>query len=1729
MVDQPKDVITKKKVISLDEFRISDNRDQKIIEKEIRQGWKIDKNFNKNALKRYVDGECPRQSFLYLPNTPQWRIDEEQPEPRIPRRAGSKFALKEGHKFEQKIYSQLRKLPNVGFKLSSKTNIIVKYTLNASILRDLYLKLSKNSISEFILLEAEFDPSEALVEQIFPKKNPADPLAVPYSKFRPDILMIHKRNNQKVNNQKLTENEIFELTTTGKIRKLPPQELSSRFAISTIDIKHVNETNVGKSHFIEILFYMHALAWFLKTQGLDKHYFVSIEYNGILPDIESSEIEEIKEQQGIIEKSIIIKWNTISRLYKDTIQVFQNLWKQAPCHIDDVSVNIQPRCGSCQFLNDCLIRLGYLIKIYDPEDLDHPEKLVITKNPRDISLKLIPHSSPSIAAQLEQYGFRTVGDVANNIDKIVFGNTPEPLFAELPLIKNKAIGLAKQIPIYPDPGRTYSYAIPRYSPINLVFAIESDPLNERVFGVGIFLEMFLPKKSKTYKLFHQWWRIWKDALDNKLKPLEILKNLQKSNPIYDILDLKTVIQLNNSLTSEIPLQIFLEGEMSERGKKKEKIKNKHTTVKYSFSEVNKSLSGEFQLTLVIIDKIYRILEICSIIENYLVIEKPVKFKKKEYIRRYRTDLALYYWGSEQLDNLKEMMERNISKLLASNVIEKKMLRIIQFFSPSDSEVSHPNQHKKIFNLQKFMETIVGFPAIINYTWHGIAANYFNSKFKKKFWIDHFNYMDYQVWHQYLETSEIVDKEERKSKIKFQLERKAKTINRLKKKFQIDVNESIPYESKAISITDFDNIRLPADFHNIAHMWYFFSRLTGAMDELEKEEIRTMYPEYSIGKLSAANVGNLYYINVSGKDPYYIFDLTAMSSNMKLKSKDRVLLIPNEFRDRKMGVWKYLWIVTIEKLVWNAKIDGYNVKTYPHKHDLIKLYKTSVDNPIENPTWYIYPIAMDAWSKKLFGSKNGGLLETCNFGDSKLGHRLTFLWDIGSQTTQSSFSSGKFSSNEIYLYYPQLLTRSNLKPKTYIPISGKKINILLTTANPPPDFSQQSAIQNALNNFIYAIQGPPGTGKSQTIAALIDEYCCRIQRMSTKSTKSSDSKVTIPRRILVTAFSYAALRVMIEKIRKSRDLKDNPTKAAQLQLIYLHSGTEGAIEHDPSYPDVDDLIHKSSGTWLWNGESRTITKKKPLENHLADGFILFSNAHQLYHLPTRVLSDFHFDLIIVDEASQVPTDQFLASLQFLNSQEINLASSGKFITKKQNKYTDNKASNLQISELMIINEEAINPDLLTQVVIVGDYFQLPPVQPVDPPKNVETILGSLYSYYVKEHHIPQTQLKINYRSNVDIVDFTKTLLIYDDLEAFSKTGNQTLKCPLPLDADIWIKEVLDPTKIVTAIIHEGDYEIAVSPIEAQLITQLTLAYWFAINPQTVEEEKKFWLEYIGIVAPHNAQGRQIIHQLFIAMRNPVRTTLLNDDELRKCLQATIYSVEKFQGSDRNLIIASVGISDRDQLKKEEEFIFDLNRFNVLTSRAKHKIIYICSRNFLDFMPKDKQMIEYAAQAYNYAYLFCNQEKPLFFRHSNGIQDYFYFRWHSKEVTTQITPCSTFHYEGLIEGDEWKTTTSSNKYFRSLISLVPSSKIHIEDLENASCVKSTMKIDDYELLRNIIPTPSNIVREMNRNLAGTKLSIDTASSSGTCDSPSDEKKSKKIEEKLAEKRININLSDEDDELF
>ena len=56
-----------------------------------------------------------------------------------------------------------------------------------------------------------------------------------------------------------------------------------------------------------------------------------------------------------------------------------------------------------------------------------------------------------------------------------------------------------------------------------------------------------------------------------------------------------------------------------------------------------------------------------------------------------------------------------------------------------------------------------------------------------------------------------------------------------------------------------------------------------------------------------------------------------------------------------------------------------------------------------------------------------------------------------------------------------------------------------------------------------------------------------------------------------------------------------------------------------------------------------------------------------------------------------------------------------------------------------------------------------------------------------------------------------------------------------------------------------------------------------------------------------------------------------------------------------MISSFGLGDRDQIAAEEEFLFSLNQFNVIASRAKAKLVVLVSRQLVDHLPRDPKML------------------------------------------------------------------------------------------------------------------------------------------------------------------------------
>jgi hypothetical protein len=63
----------------------------------------------------------------------------------------------------------------------------------------------------------------------------------------------------------------------------------------------------------------------------------------------------------------------------------------------------------------------------------------------------------------------------------------------------------------------------------------------------------------------------------------------------------------------------------------------------------------------------------------------------------------------------------------------------------------------------------------------------------------------------------------------------------------------------------------------------------------------------------------------------------------------------------------------------------------------------------------------------------------------------------------------------------------------------------------------------------------------------------------------------------------------------------------------------------------------------------------------------------------------------------------------------------------------------------------------------------------------------------------------------------------------------------------------------------------------------------------------------------------------------------------------------QGNEREMIVVSYGVADREYAEAEAEFLLDPNRFNVSITRARAKLIVLVSQAVLDALPADEAVL------------------------------------------------------------------------------------------------------------------------------------------------------------------------------
>jgi len=467
-------------------------------------------------------------------------------------------------------------------------------------------------------------------------------------------------------------------------------------------------------------------------------------------------------------------------------------------------------------------------------------------------------------------------------------------------------------------------------------------------------------------------------------------------------------------------------------------------------------------------------------------------------------------------------------------------------------------------------------------------------------------------------------------------------------------------------------------------------------------------------------------------------------------------------------------------------------------------------------------------------------------------------------------------------------------------------------------SQWRAWQEALEKRLSIIWGPPGTGKSQTLRAI-----CRAALLDAQQKNA-------PLRLLITAHTYSAVDELIGKLERFFAAHPVPNlsvfrvqSASQpLPVLPDDSLIQVVVPDKGARDDAKALYHRLGSP----GQSLVIVATVPQQ------------LHNLSQMTVQGVSgpqtqQAWFDLVLLDESSQ-----------------------------------------MDVANACLVWSK-LTPG--GSCVLAGDDLQMAPIHQAEPPQGQEHLVGSLFGFFTQGCGVGKNALNINYRSNASIVDSVRRAGYDAALQSHAPDLKLGLREELPKSkpAD-WPREtpfssdyaaILDPRKAVGCFVYDDPNLSGQSnEFEAQSVAALLRSLWGRMgapnnrrdeNGAPINDEssiyslEEFWKRGVGVVAPHRAQGNRICEALWAAFKD----TGVSPAHIRNAVD----TVERFQGQERDVIIASFGLGDPDMVALEDEFLLDLNRFNVLLSRAKVKAFVLCSRAVLHHLSDDQEVVRQSA--------------------------------------------------------------------------------------------------------------------------------------------------------------------------
>lgn len=260
----------------------------------------------------------------------------------------------------------------------------------------------------------------------------------------------------------------------------------------------------------------------------------------------------------------------------------------------------------------------------------------------------------------------------------------------------------------------------------------------------------------------------------------------------------------------------------------------------------------------------------------------------------------------------------------------------------------------------------------------------------------------------------------------------------------------------------------------------------------------------------------------------------------------------------------------------------------------------------------------------------------------------------------------------------------------------------------------------------------------------------------------------------------------------------------------------------------------------------------------------------------------------------------------------------------------------------------------RVILCGDDRQLAPVVRGSYDEE-ETLFDSAFAHFAGR--FGRLPLRESRRMNEVLVDYPRRTF-YPGLvsmvpERRIAGSAEGVDLSDPLDALLW-ETFLRPEDSVVFCTYAGLTATARNPFEARLAARLATLARAGLRdatgaPYTADGFRE---QALAILSPHRAQNSAILHELtahgWAYAELPVVDT-----------------VERMQGNEREMIVVSYAVSDREYAEREAEFLLDPNRFNVAITRPRSKLVLLMSDEILRALPRDERVMTESMAVKGYA--------------------------------------------------------------------------------------------------------------------------------------------------------------------